>query len=124
MDAPPSARRRGRVERKVAGNAERGSRATEVRVHEKAIAELTDQGVDLVRVLWSDLHGIARGKDLTIDELPRALEHGVGFCQAVLLTGLDAEPLETKETSGTGWPDAFARPDLDTLAVADHDPAV
>jgi glutamine synthetase len=93
-------------------------------VHDKAIADLTDRGVDLVRVLWSDLHGIARGKDLTIDELPSAIEHGVGFCQAVMLTGLDATPLETAETSGTGWPDAFARPDVDTLAVADHTPGV
>lgn len=90
----------------------------------REIGELADQGVDLVRVLWSDLHGIARGKDLTLDELPRAVEHGVGFCQAVLLTGLDAEPLETSETSGTGWPDASARPDLATLAAADHDPGV
>lgn len=88
------------------------------------VADLTDRGVDLVRLLWSDLHGIARGKDLTIEELPRAVEHGIGFCQALMLTGLDATPLETDETSGTGWPDASARPDLGTLMIADHVPGV
>jgi glutamine synthetase len=80
--------------------------------------------VDLVRVLWSDLHGIPRGKDITIDEWPRVVEHGVGFCQAVMLTGLDATPLELDETSGTGWPDAIARPDPDTLVLAGHAPGV
>jgi len=93
-------------------------------VPDTTVTDLTERGVDLVRVLWSDLHGIARGKDLTIDELPRAIRHGVGFCQALMLTGLDATPLETEETSGSGWPDAIARPDLNTIAIADHVPGV
>src|SRR5207247_1676411 len=78
-------------------------------------ADLAHRQVDLVRVLWSDLHGVARGKDITVEELPSAVERGVGFCQAVLLTDLSATPLSGAETSGRGWPDAVAHPDLGTL---------
>jgi glutamine synthetase len=82
---------------------------------------LTDlANVNVVRVLWSDLHGIPRGKDVTTDSWPRVAEHGIGFCQALMVTGLDATPLEIDETSGTGWPDAVAKPDLDTLTLAGH----
>ncbi|WP_370946201.1 glutamine synthetase family protein [Amycolatopsis sp. cg5] len=72
-------------------------------------------GADLVRVLWSDLHGVARGKEVTVEEFHRVVTHGVGFCQALLLTDLAANPLEATETSGSGWPDAVAHPDVTTL---------
>ncbi|MFD8498940.1 glutamine synthetase family protein [Amycolatopsis sp. NPDC059657] len=72
-------------------------------------------GADLVRVLWSDLHGVARGKEVTVEEFERVVTHGVGFCQALMLTDLAANPLDAPETSGGGWPDAVARPDVTTL---------
>ncbi len=89
-----------------------------------AVRELTTRGIDLVRVLWSDLHGVARGKDIALEELPGAAEHGLTFCQALLLTDLGATPLDAPETSGGGWPDAVARLDLDTLAYPEYAPGV
>lgn len=79
------------------------------------VADLKQRGIDLLRILWSDLHGVARGKDITVQELPRVLAHGVAFCQALMLTDLAANPVESEESSGTGWPDATARPDLSTI---------
>jgi glutamine synthetase len=91
---------------------------------DSVLADLARRRVDLVRVLWSDLHGVARGKDIVAEELPAVLDRGVGFCQAVLLTDLGATPLASQETSGRGWPDAVARPDLTTLAYPDYAPGV
>ncbi|GLF98883.1 glutamine synthetase family protein [Streptomyces yaizuensis] len=84
--------------------------------------DLTARGADLVRVLWSDLHGIARGKEIPVAELHRFDGPGLSFCQAVMVTDLAGIPLELPESSGGGWADAHARIDPDTLAVAAHAP--
>ncbi len=91
---------------------------------ETALSELAAREIDLVRVLWSDLHGVARGKEFTVDELADIAGHGVAFCQAVLLTDLSAVPLERAETSGGGWQDAVARLDLSTMAYPPFAPGV
>ena len=73
------------------------------------------EGCDVVRILWSDLHGAARGKDIAAADFPRLAGEGIHFCQALMLTDLGANPLEGPETSGSGFPDGLARPDLSTL---------
>lgn len=87
-------------------------------------AELSDRGIDLVRVLWSDLHGVARGKEIPTDELPRFADHGVAFCQALMVTDLAGNPLHVPESAGSGWPDADARIDPDTLALPGYAPGI
>src|SRR4051812_18804837 len=89
-----------------------GRTVTKPTATEVVVATLRERGIDIVRILWSDLHGVARGKDVTVDELPRFMESGVAFCQALLLTDLGAQAVESPDTSGAGWPDAIARPDL------------
>jgi len=42
--------------------------------------ELSDDSVSSVRVLYPDLHGVARGKDLPIGEFERTIEHRLAFC--------------------------------------------
>ncbi|GAB3874241.1 glutamine synthetase family protein [Kibdelosporangium lantanae] len=71
---------------------------------------------EFVRLLWSDLHGVARGKDVFATAFDPAME--VHFCRALLLTDLGANPLPGGETDGAGWPDAVARP---TGVRVDHD---
>ncbi|MGW4205265.1 glutamine synthetase family protein [Streptomyces sp. NPDC004726] len=83
---------------------------------------LTERGIDLVRVLWSDLHGVARGKEVHVAELTRFGGPGLSFCQAVMVTDLAGNPVDLPESSGSGWPDAHARIDPGTLAVPDHVP--
>ncbi|MGP4004565.1 glutamine synthetase family protein [Streptomyces sp. 8N706] len=85
--------------------------------------ELSAQGIDLVRVLWSDLHGVARGKEIHVSELSHGAGHGLSFCQAVMVTDLGGNPLDVPESSGSGWPDAHARIDPGTLAIPGHAPA-
>ena len=42
--------------------------------------ELSDDSVPSVRVLYPDLHGVARGTDLPIGEFERTIEHRLAFC--------------------------------------------
>jgi glutamine synthetase len=76
-----------------------------------------DKGIDIVRLLWSDLHGIARGKDLLAEAYDPGME--VRFCRAMMVTDLAANPIDGPETTGGGWPDAVARPT--GMTIRHHD---
>ena len=40
---------------------------------------LRSEGVDVVRVSYPDLIGVDRGRDVLLDVLPSAMEHGLAF---------------------------------------------
>ena len=77
--------------------------------------------VTTIRVLYPDLHGVARGKDVPIGEFDRVLEHGLAFCAAVMGTDLRHTPVVGGEA---GYPDLVARPDLATLHALPWEPGV
>jgi glutamine synthetase len=54
-----------------------------------------DTGVPVtsVRLLYPDLHGVARGKDVPISEFDHAIENGLCFCSAVVGTDLRHTPV-------------------------------
>ena len=74
-----------------------------------------------VRVLYPDLHGVARGKDVPISEFDHVVEHGLCFCAAVMGTDLRHTPVVGGEQ---GYPDLIARPDLDTMLTLPWEPGV
>jgi glutamine synthetase len=88
-----------------------------------AAAEPRTEGVPTtsVRVLFADLHGVARGKDVPISEFDHALENGLSFCSAVMSTDLRHTPVRGGEA---GFPDFVARPDVATLAPLPWEPGV
>ena len=71
-------------------------------------------GVRAVRLLYTDLHGVARGKDIPIGHFVGMCEEGVAFCAAVMGTDLRHTPVVGGEE---GYVDFAIRPDLDTLRV-------
>ncbi|MDO8187457.1 glutamine synthetase family protein [Conexibacter sp. JD483] len=77
--------------------------------------------VTSVRVLYSDLHGVARGKDVPVQEFDRIVESGLGFCAAVMGTDLAHTPVVGGEE---GYPDLLAKPDLSTLVSLPWEPGV
>ena len=83
--------------------------------------ELSDESVTCVRVLYPDLHGVARGKDVPIGEFERAIEHGLAFCSAVMGTDLRHTPVVGGEE---GYPDLIAFPDLSTMTMLPWEPGV
>jgi glutamine synthetase len=83
--------------------------------------ELSDASVTSVRVIYADLHGVARGKDVPIGEFERAVEHGLAFCSAVMSTDLRHTPVIGGEQ---GYPDLIAYPDLSTMTLLPWEPGV
>jgi glutamine synthetase len=77
--------------------------------------------VSAVRVVFSDLHGIERGKDVPIGDFDAVAERGLGFCWAVMGTDLRHVPVVGGEI---GYPDMVARPDLSTLVRLPWEPDV
>jgi glutamine synthetase len=67
-----------------------------------------------IRVLYADLHGVARGKDVPIGEFDDVLEGGLRFCAAVMGTDLHHTPVVGGEE---GYPDLIARPDMTTMTT-------
>jgi glutamine synthetase len=83
--------------------------------------QLSEASVSSVRVVYPDLHGVARGKDVPLVEFDRIAEHGLAFCAAVMSTDLRHTPVLGGEI---GYPDLVARPDLSTLTLVPWDPGV
>ncbi|HWD66052.1 MAG TPA: glutamine synthetase family protein [Solirubrobacteraceae bacterium] len=74
-----------------------------------------------VRLLYPDLHGIARGKDVPAREFDHVVDKGLCFCAAVMGTDLRHTPVVGGEE---GYPDLIARPDLSTLITLPWEPGV
>jgi glutamine synthetase len=74
-----------------------------------------------VRLLFPDLHGIARGKDVPASEFDHVVEKGLCFCSAVMGTDLRHNPVVGGEA---GYPDLIARPDLATMTTLPWEPGV
>jgi glutamine synthetase len=79
------------------------------------VSNLRGQGVRAVRLLYSDLHGVARGKDIPLAHFVDLYEDGVAFCSAVMGTDLRHTPVVGGEG---GYVDFAIRPDLKTIRVA------
>jgi glutamine synthetase len=77
--------------------------------------------ITTVRVLYSDLHGVARGKDVPVREFDEATEDGLAFCAAVMSTDLRHTPVLGGEQ---GFPDLCAIPDVSTLVSLPWEPGV
>jgi glutamine synthetase len=87
-----------------------------------AITELsTGTPVRSIRVLYPDLHGVARGKDVPVAEFDHVLDHGLRFCAAVMGTDLRHTPVVGGDE---GYPDLIARPDMTTMATLPWEPGV
>ncbi|MGH2843905.1 MAG: glutamine synthetase family protein [Solirubrobacteraceae bacterium] len=86
-----------------------------------ALLQPSGAPVTTVRVLYPDLHGTARGKDVPIGQFDQVLDHGLCFCAAVM--GIDLR--HTVVVGGeAGYPDLIALPDMDTMVSLPWEPGV
>ncbi len=77
---------------------------------------LEEQGIDVVRLVFPDLLGITRSKDLLVSQLERAAGHGPAFCQGTWVTTTRGGVLDAGSGSfGDGLPDMISRLDTGTL---------
>ncbi len=80
---------------------------------------LRTEGVRYVRLLYPDLHGIARGKVVPLSQLDHIVEDGAAFATGIMFTDLHHQYLGAPDP---GIPDIRAVPDLETLLVPPWDP--
>jgi glutamine synthetase len=80
----------------------------------QAIEALRIAGVRSVRLQFSDLHGVVRGREIPIADFPEIAEDGTGFVEAVMTVDLHHNIVSG---FAEGFRDLLARPDLDTLAT-------
>jgi glutamine synthetase len=81
----------------------------------------TGTPVTSIRVLYPDLHGVARGKQVPIAEFDEVLDAGLRFCASVMGTDLRHTPVVGADE---GYPDLIARPDMTTVAALPWEPGV
>ncbi|WP_060902787.1 glutamine synthetase family protein [Streptomyces europaeiscabiei] len=92
-----------------------------VRRHQDRLAA---EGIDVVRVTYPDLIGTDRARDVLLDHLPSACEHGLAFCRAVYHTTPRGDVVAIQGGIDAGLPDISVRPDLSTLARVPWEPGV
>jgi glutamine synthetase len=77
---------------------------------------LREQGVDVIRVSYPDMIGVDRGRDVLLDQLGAAAEHGLAFCRAIYHTSPRGDVVPVQGGLEAGLPDITVYPDLATLA--------
>jgi len=87
-----------------------------------ACERLRADGVDVVRVSYPDLIGVDRGRDVLLDVVPAALEHGLAFCRAVYHTSPMGDVVPVSGGLDAGLPDILVYPDLSTLTPLPWEP--
>ncbi|MEU6661836.1 glutamine synthetase family protein [Streptomyces sp. NPDC046821] len=81
-------------------------------------------GIDVVRVTYPDLIGTDRARDVLLDHLPSAREHGLAFCRAVYHTSPRGDVVPVAGGLDAGLPDVTVRPDLATVRALPWEPGV
>ncbi|NUR85495.1 MAG: glutamine synthetase [Nonomuraea sp.] len=88
------------------------------------VGRLRQAGVDVVRICYSDLIGVERGKDVLLESLEHVAEHGLSFCQAAYYTSPQADVVPVPGGLDRGLPDITIKPDLATLKELPWAPGV
>lgn len=83
---------------------------------ESVVEKLRQDGVETIRVQYSDFYGVPRRKDVPIDFFADAVEDGVQFCVSIFSLDLASNPaMGTGVGDEVGYADMRAVPDLSTL---------
>jgi glutamine synthetase len=91
---------------------------------QQVIERAAAQGVDVVRVTFPDLIGVDRARDVLLEALPDACEHGLAFCRAAYHTSPRGDVVPVAGGLDAGLPDVVVSPDLTTLVPLPWEPGV
>lgn len=85
---------------------------------------LVEQGIDVVRLGYSDIIGTDRGRDLLVSGFERTAGGGVAFCRSVYATTPMGDVVDIEGGIEAGLPDIIARPVLDSIKALPWEPGV
>lgn len=88
------------------------------------LKKLTDGGVRRVKLGVTDIDGILRGKYVSLEKFASAVKSGLGFCDVVFGWDIGDALYDNVRYTGwhTGYPDAHALIDCDTLRFIPWEP--
>lgn len=87
-------------------------------------SELEAKGIDVLRLIYADILGIARSKDLLVSQLERTAVSGPTFCQGVWVTTTQGGVLDGNDIMSNGLPDLVSRIDPSTVTIMPWEPGV
>ena len=86
--------------------------------------DLETQDIDVVRLLWPDVLGLPRSKDILVSQLERAAGHGPAFCQATWVTTTRGDVLDGHGSLEDGLSDMVSVLDPSTIRPIPWEPGV
>lgn len=86
--------------------------------------ELKTKGIDVLRLIYSDILGITRSKDLLVSQLETSVAKGPAFCQGVWVTTTRGGVLDGNDIMSSGLPDLVTKIDASTLTMMPWEPGV
>lgn len=90
-----------------------------------SVAEsLRARQIDILRVVYPDVLGITRSKDLMVSQLERSAQHGPAFCQGVWVTTTEGGVLEAGRIAEDGLQDLVTQIDPSTIRDLPWEPGV
>jgi glutamine synthetase len=87
-------------------------------------SQLEAKGVDVLRLIFPDVLGTTRSKDLLVSQLDRIVRNGTAFCQGTWVTTTGGDVLDGNDIMSDGLPDLVTRIDPDTLTLLPWEPGV
>lgn len=87
-------------------------------------AQLEANGIDVLRLIFPDVLGITRSKDLLVSQFSHSVAKGATFCQGTWITTTRGGVLDGDDIMSSGLPDLIARVDPSTLTLMPWEPGV
>lgn len=86
--------------------------------------DLTKQGIDVLRFIYSDIIGVTRSKDVLVSQLEKSAENGPAFCQGVWVTTTRGDVLDGDNIASDGLQDMVSKLDPSTITKMPWEPGV
>lgn len=87
-------------------------------------AQLQSENIDILRLVYADVLGIPRSKDLVVSQMEKAAAHGPAFCQGVWVTNTRGGVLDGHGSISDGLSDFVSRIDPSTIRKLPWEPGV
>lgn len=86
--------------------------------------KLQEQGIDVLRIIYADVLGITRSKDILVSQLEKIAGHGPAFCQGIWVTTTQGDVLDAEGIAGDGLQDFITQLDPGTIHELPWEPGV
>jgi len=86
--------------------------------------QLQSRGIDVLRLIYSDVLGLPRSKDLLVSQLEHGAHNGPAFCQGVWVTTTRGGVLDANNIASDGLQDLVSKVDPNTVRDIPWEPGV